>query len=72
MPQQQQAYFYVSNFFQLTKISLIYVNIKSDKKTLHAFCFEGTQRAKINARDCNIIPKKKKKNYLKYDIGMKS
>ena len=66
--------FYVSsNFFELTKISLIYVNIKPDKKTLHTFCFEGTPRTKINARDCNIIP-----NiyiyiyiYIKYDIGMK-
>ena len=45
--------FYVSsNFFELTKISLIYVNIKPDKKTLHTFCFEGAPRTKINARDC--------------------
>ena len=34
----------------------MYVNIKPDKKTLHTFCFEGTPRTKINARDCNIIP----------------
>ena len=54
--------FYVSsNFFKLTKISLIYVNIKHDKKTLHTFCFE------INARDYTVEwcwknnPKKKKK-----------
>ena len=33
-------------------MSLIYVNIKPNKKTLHTFCFEGTPRTKINARDC--------------------
>ena len=32
--------------------SLIYVNIKSNMKTLHTFCFEGAPRTKINARDC--------------------
>ena len=36
----------------MTKISLIYVNIKSNKKTLHTFGFEGAPRTKINARDC--------------------
>ena len=36
----------------MTKISLIYVNIKPNKKNLHTFCFEGTPRTKINARDC--------------------
>ena len=45
----------------------MYVNIKPDKKTLHTFCFEGTPRTKINARDCTVEwcwksnPKKKKK-----------
>ena len=80
----------------MTKISLIYVNIKINKKTLHTFCFEGALRTKINARGCMVqvelyYTKKKlfktlntfsnlffwknnpkKKNYLKYNIGMKS
>ena len=80
----------------MTKISLIYVNIKHDKKTLHTFCFEGALRTKMNARGCIVqvelyytkknylklyIPFQtfffgriiqKKKNYLKYNIGMKS
>ena len=43
------SFYILSNFFKLTKISLVYVNIKPER----------------------IIPKKKK-NYLKYDIGMKS
>ena len=47
------------------------------KNTLHTFCFKGAPRTKINARDC-IVERcwknnpKKKKNYLKYNIGMKS
>ena len=44
--------FFCSFFFYLTKISLIYVNIKPNKKTLHTFCFEGAPRTKINVRDC--------------------
>ena len=68
----------VNNSKNKNTISLIYVNIKSDKKTLHTFCFEGALRTKIKTRDCiakwcwKNNPKKKKKNCLKYNIGMKS
>ena len=59
----------VNNSKNKNTISVLYVNIKSNKKTLHTFCFEGAQRTKINARDCTVEwcwknnPKKKKKKF---------
>ena len=57
----------VKNSRNKNTISLLYINIKPDKTTLHTFCFEGAPRTKINARDYTTEwywknnPKKKKK-----------
>ena len=61
----------------MTKISLIYVNIKPDKKSLHTFVLKALQEAKsmqetVQQSGVGRIIQKKKKNYLKYNIGMKS